>query len=63
MNVMVELFNYTGSLVCLEMALCQGLQGQLMSRAGYDSATTISGAAEVNKLNQSEGLPAREPDR
>lgn len=45
------------------MALCQGLQGQLMSRAGSASAATISGAVEVNKLDQNAGLPAREPDR
>lgn len=58
-----ELFNYTGSPVCFEMALCQGLQGQLMSRAGSASAAAISGAVEVNKLDQNAGLPAREPDR
>lgn len=59
---MAELFNYTGSLVCFEMALCQGLQGHLMSRAVYDSATTVTGAVEVNKFNRSAGLPARGPD-
>jgi len=33
-NIMAKLFNYTGLLVCFEMALRQGLQGQLMSHAG-----------------------------
>lgn len=60
---MAESFNYTGSLVCFETALCQGLRGQLTSRAGYGSATTIRGAAEVNRLDRSAGLPAKEPDR